>query len=260
VTGLLSLGWLSPSFRTATLRIHREAVSEAPNDNGQGLDWAAVLEAVGWDFSFGESDTIPTPGPDLGIWTFDQLHATMLALRESNPDNATDLDRTWIYTLMCVRRVRQRTETADLRGAMFDFGEADTNHAPREGSAIASHWMIPDSPEWGKVRGQRLGASPAAYFRAAVHEVGHALGLNHPNGRPELYFMQESNVIAELSLKPDSAPFPDNAVLSFSPEDVARLRHFPDVHIRPGGEGLENGLRYAPDLPVGGDLDVAPGE
>ena len=43
---------------------------------------------------------------------------------------------------------------------------------------IASHGLIPDTNDWGLVRGKNLGET-VVYFRTAVHEIGHAMGLQH---------------------------------------------------------------------------------
>ena len=43
-------------------------------------------------------------------------------------------------------------------------------------------------------------------------------------------------------------PFPGNIVMSFSSDDQHRLRHWPDVVVRPG-----TSIRYGKAAPIGGD-------
>ncbi|HEY5870092.1 MAG TPA: hypothetical protein VI542_31750, partial [Candidatus Tectomicrobia bacterium] len=95
--------------------------------------------------------------------------------------------------------------------------------------------------QWGTVQGMRFGTVTAPYFRTAVHETGHAMGLYHntaDNG-----FMNTTDVIASNSLTPGSPAFPNNVQWSFNAEDAKRLRHMPDIYARPGG--LPFGTSYA---------------
>jgi hypothetical protein len=99
----------------------------------------------------------------------------------------------------------------------------------------------------------RFGTATAPYFRTVVHETGHAMGLYHntaDNG-----FMNTTDVIASNSLTPGSPAFPNNVQWSYNGDDAKRLRHMPDIYVRPGG--LPFGTSYATTPISPTDLSVA---
>ena len=177
-----------------------------------------------------------------------------MSQRRDRREHLLDLD--WRYHILCVRRIDE-TE----RGIMYDASSADTNNTPREGLAIASDWVYPADPVWGELQNVRFGDDPDTYFRTAVHELGHALGLYHnaaDNG-----FMNTTDVIARRA-RPER-PFPKNIRWAFHPDDEKRLRHMPDAWVRPGGIQFGEDYSVAPiaaddlfELPDGLRLDVRP--
>ena len=219
--GELTMGWVSPHLRRAVLEIDRVADCERPVGSAAGVDWRAIFDRVGWDLSVIESDAdLPEPSGD--SWSPAEMHAAMLSKRD-----VADLDAEWRYWLLCVRRL----DGDAARGLMFDRDGADSNNVPREAAGIASHWPIPDDEGWGSVKGLRFGTATDAYFRTAVHEIGHAMGLLHnptDNG-----FMNTTGEIARSAVPPQS--FPENILWSHARQDQLRLRHMPDIWIRPGG-------------------------
>lgn len=217
--GRLTLEWASPFLRRAVLEIDREPGATAPRDDGDGRGWREVLREVGWDVTVVEDDQAVTP-PASGDWTDAEVHAAMLDWRAHD-----DLDREWRFHVLCVARLAS-TE----RGLMYDAFAADSNNVPREGLALASDWTFPDEEPWGLVRGRRFGDEPRTYFRTAVHELGHAMGLLHnaaDNG-----FMNTTTAIARRAA---AGAFPDNVRWAFAAEDALRLAHLPDPCVRPGG-------------------------
>lgn len=140
---------------------------------------------------------------------------------------------------------------------MYDDGSGGSNRVPREGFMISSHWPIPLEDQWGLVKDMRFGTT-VAYFRTAVHELGHAMGPDHNdvnNG-----FMRPTEGIAKDSLQTPATPFPNNIQWSYATDDEHRLRHWPDLIVRPGGSNLTWGQR-APINAFESDrhrLDVAP--
>jgi hypothetical protein len=242
IAGSLQMGFVSPSLRKAIVQIDRVPSVGVPHDNGAGEDWTSVFAKVGWDVTVvpANSDIVEPTGP---FWNATEAHATMLRRRR-----LTDLDAEWYYYVLCVRRIDlqgaiigslfpgQKEAIANgERGFMFDQGLGDSNHVPREGLMIASDWDIPDRPEWGLVRGKHLGET-VGYFRTAVHELGHAMGLFH-NSIDNGFMNTSQNVAADSVVDHGGGPvpFPDNALWSFAPDDSHRLRHWPDIVVRPGG-------------------------
>lgn len=248
IVAKLSMGWVSSYLRRATVEIDRVAVSEAPLHNGAGIGWKTVFDQVGWDITLVNSQA-DVAEPSGAGWSNAEMHAAMLVKR-----NASNLDAEWRYHILAVREI-----DSTPRGIMYDSGATDSNNVPREAVGISSHWVIPNADPWGLVKGMRFGTASKPYFRTAIHEIGHAMGLYHntvDNG-----FLNTTDVIAAAAVPPQQ--FPDNIKWSHASDDQRRLRHFPDIHVRPGGTpfGTPYGSTPITDeavSPAGLELRVTP--
>lgn len=223
--GKMQIGWLSPVLRCAVIEIDRVAESESPESNGAGVSWKSIFDPIGWDVTTIVSDgTVKKYGGP--VWTAADGHAAMLAHRAK-----TDLDAEWRYHILAVQQI---AFAGGERGVMYDRN--GFNGKPREGLLLASHYVFPeDEPRWGALRGVRAGET-VTFFRTAVHEMGHAMGLDHS---PGFGFMRPTDGIAEGASA--DKPFPGNIVWTFAPDDEHRLRHWPDVIVRPGGPDMGAG-------------------
>lgn len=241
VVGRLKMGWVSRYLRRATIEIDRVDASEAPVNNGAGVDWRNVGDSIGWDISVFESNSDLTE-PSGEFWSNAECHSAMLAKRDQS-----NLDKEWRYHILCIRRL-----DATERGIMYDNGASDSNNVPREGCACSTHWTMPDTPEWGLVRNQRFGSVATVYFRTAVHETGHAMGLYHntiDNG-----FMNTTDVISSSATP--ARPFPTNIQWTHAPDDQMRLRHMPDIYVRPGGTPFGTSYASTPVSPADFSAEV----
>ena len=234
VVGALTMGWISKYLRRAVVEIDTVPGSERPLDSGGGVDWRKVFDKVEWDVTIVKSD-INVVAPSGDSWSDAEMHAAMLA-RRSN----VSLDVEWRYHILCVRLI-----DSTPRGIMYDNGATDSNNVPREGVGIATHWVIPNTPDWGKSRGMRFGAATAPFFRTALHETGHAMGLYHNTA--DMGIMNTTDVISASAVPP--VQFPDNIQWSHAPDDQKRLRHMPDMWVRPGGVPFGRAYSTSPISP-----------
>lgn len=226
-----SMELVSPYLRRASVEIDTVPASAAPLGNSAGLNWHSVYAAVGWDLTIIKGSHDVAEPPDKA-WNEAEAHAALSKVRDE-----VDLDREWRYHFLAVQQIDQRNAE---RGVMYDRSGTEDNPA-REGFMVASHWRIPSEPAWGLVQG-KLTYETDTYFRTAVHELGHALGLDHPDVTDNtVSFMQGTDRIALESLNTPETPFPNNIDWSFSREDQHRLRHWPDPIVRPGGFGWRDG-------------------
>ncbi len=236
--GCLTMGWVSPHLRKATIELESVAGSEIAEDNGAGFDWQDAMDQVGWDVTVVEGKR-DIAAPSGNSWSDAEMHAAMLDHRDGA---ASRLDHEWRYHLL---HVRQLDSTS--RGIMYDAYGGDSNNIPREGAGISTHWDYPNSAVWGAMAGTRFGAGAGPFFRTAVHELGHAFGLHHNTASDR--FMNTTPTIAN-----NPGRFPDNIVYEWEADDARKLRHWPDPRVRPGG--IPFGQPYA-GTPLSDEEDPA---
>lgn len=214
VVGRLKMGWISESYRKATLEIDTVNGADRPLDSGAGQSWETVCKALGYDVTLDLSDTnVSEPSGD--GWTDAEAHAAMVAHRDES-----NLDVEWRYHMLAVKNL-----DSTPRGIMYDWSATDSNKVPREGVAIASKYIFesaPDPargiPDWGAVKGKQFSTVKAAYFRAAVHEMGHVFGISRHN-TVNTGFMNTTDAIARAALSTPATPFPDNILWDYADDD-----------------------------------------
>ncbi len=217
-----SLAWLAGDYRRLTVHPASAGNSAVPLNNGTGTTWESIFREAGWALGFGTPQSVSHPNGN-STWTLAELHATL-----SRPTTSgVSLDEEWFVHLLCVEAIDAFDKS--LRGVMFDFGDVDNNEVPRQACAIAAGWRIPNEPTWQAGSRTRFHEFVSLYFRTAVHEIGHALNLQHPTLPNELRVMSTTD---DLIGRPG---FPDNLPIQLSEEERVWLRHQPDPVVRPGG-------------------------
>lgn len=223
VMGQLSAVWISPFLRQAEIEIDCVQGCELPLDNSLGEDWSHIFAKAGWDVYFRVSNTDVKNTGDTK-WSTAELHKIML----ENRDNV-NLDKRWRYHMLAVPEF----DDYDAFGVMYDHTSRDINDIPREGAAIAANIKFENMSLWGKCKSMRFGETRDPYFRTAIHEIGHAMMLRHPDNQHDNYIMQRTISVANNAEPP--VEFPENIHWTFSPRDVHLLCHLPDIAVRPGG-------------------------
>lgn len=256
VTGRFTMGWIHQMFRKFTVEIDTVPDKEVPLNNGQGEDWKSAFAKVGYEVTVDVSDRNVVKGNTNRFWTGPEMHQAMLTYRKP-----VDFDSEWRIHLLVIGRINNNP-----RGAMYDSTSNDANNTPREGAVIAADWIVgtknnegvPDGLDWGPDQRKRFGLATGPYFRAAVHEVAHALGQYHPVDVPHLRpefgqcpfdygYMTTSEQIATCGTEAKRAGtgpgFPDIIKWDFHETQKLWLRHLSDQHVRPGYAEFE-GLDY----------------
>ena len=224
--GELHVRWISPFFRDAVVEIDTEPGLDAPVHNGAHDSWESVFAVLGWSVRT-ETGRVRIPTPPSGRWTYAELHDGMVASRAYS-----DLDSEWRYHVIVVHSFADPIAPIAIA---FDHESMDLNGIPREGVAIYGGAALPDLPLYGRYAGRVLSTCPDLYFKIALHEIGHAMGLHHNH----LGFgvMEQVDDLAKAS--PAHQLDRVSLLPRFAPDDIFRLRHLPDIQIRPGGADFE---------------------
>jgi hypothetical protein len=240
--GSFTMGWVSNSFRKATLEIDTlvgcVAPTAVPALSGSGTeDFQTVFATAGWDLNvIYDQVNVPVPaGVNANTcWSNGDLHNLMSAIR--NP--ATNLDAEWHMHLLVVPATM-----GCGRGVMYD-----TIGVPREGVASFCDDGYPSSQSanFGTAANQQQHNVPRAFMRSACHEVGHGFNQIHQeqeNGADNSIMTTTPSVADVLGGPTTGAPgvFPDNIALQFNDHVRHHLVHFPDIVVRPGGMTFSSG-------------------
>lgn len=227
-------------FREATIDIYRVKESIYPDTPINKNSWHDIFDKVGWSVAINDRGIVKVKNPRRD-WTEAELHQQMLEIRKSSI-----LNRQWSYFLFCVPLF---SGTIQAPGVMFDIDEKE-NEYPREGAAISSEAKLPAISSFP---GSIISKIPEAYYRTAIHEVLHAMGLQHRDN------MSDNNLLEITTNIIRSAPanFPNNINFDLSEEgesdDRIYLKHSPDSLVRSGMsrfEALTSNTPLSQSVPV----------
>jgi hypothetical protein len=233
--GQISLAWVSPFFRRATLEIDTltGAVAPAPVPDGAGGTefFDTIFAKIGWQLRVVRDQTnVPVPAGvnPTNCWSSGDLHNLMTTVR--NP--GTNLDAEWRVHLMVVP-----AKLGCARGVMYDqIG------VPREGCASFSDDGYPtsDSSNFGAAANQKQRDVPRAFLRSATHEVTHTFNQIHQEieTSADNSIMTTTPSVADVLGGPatgEPGVFPDQINLGHNATVRHHLNHMPDPVIRPGG-------------------------
>jgi len=233
--GLVTLSWVSDSFRRASVEIDTLVGAVAPQpvpDGAGGAEYFTTIYAKhGWDLTVVSDETnVPVPAgvdPD-ACWSPGDLHNLMTTHR--NPH--TNLDTDWHVHLMVVP-----AKIGCGRGIMYD-----TIDVPREGCASFSDDGYPttDSANFGTAANKEQRDVPRAFLRSATHEITHTFNQIHQEQETtaDNSIMTTTPSVADVLGGPATgAPgvFPDQINLAVNTTVRHHLVHMPDPVIRPGG-------------------------
>jgi hypothetical protein len=235
--GNLSLKWVSNYLRSGVIEIDRVNDVAMPLNNHSGIEkelsghveqiaWSDVFEACGWSMEALISDQPAEPASK--IWSEPELHRALPELLDS-----FDVDHEWRYHIFCVGKLEDTG-----RGYEFQSEGGEIGSGLFESVVLAAKYEFSGTDSknrtWGILEGRTLDETPA-YFRTAAHEIGHALNLEHNFSTPG--FMATTDAVREISEKKATRQGINvlNAIeWKFAPDDLERLRHWPDIVVRPG--------------------------
>jgi hypothetical protein len=232
--GSVTLAWVSPYFRRASVEVDllAGAVAPAPVPDGAGGTeyFDTVFARTGWKLTVIQDQTnIPVPAgvTATNCWSSGDLHNLMSSVRR-----ATDLDKEW--------RIHLSVVPAKLgcgRGVMFD--QIDV---PREGCSSFSDDGYPtvDSSNFGAAANKKQRDVARAFLRSATHEITHTFNQIHQEieTSADNSIMTTTPSVADVLGGPATGQpgvFPDQINLAHNATVRHHLNHMPDPVIRPGG-------------------------
>lgn len=249
--GTVSLNWISPSFRQASLVIHRLQGADEPQPvpGGSGNEYfTTVFATAGWDLAVTSAGQVPLPASLVGVqnpntcWPSENSHRLMQSVPGYNP---AQLDSVWRAHLLAVPAA-----LGCSRGRMFDNGSGDLNDIDREGAVTHSHDGYPraDSVNFGVAEGGLQRNFPRAFLRSASHEVGHTFNQIHQEleGSADNSIMTTTPGVAD-ALAAAGQSFPNGIFLGFNARVRRHLAHLPDPAVRPGAMEFFGGAVNAPE-------------
>ena len=235
--GTITMSWVSPSYRRASLIVHTLTGSVAPapvTTSGTTEYFPSVFQTAGWDLSVTNGGAITLPATLTGVnanqcWSSANLHT----LLQSVPGyNNADLDSQWKAHLLCVP-----SALGCSRGQMFDTanGGANPNAVAREGAATYSDDGYDNNVNYGAANNGLQRNFPRAFLRSASHEVGHTFNQIHQGFEAgnDNSIMTPTPSVANF-LAAAGQTFPDDIHLGFNATVIRHLRHLPDPAVRPG--------------------------
>ena len=244
VIGELQLRWTSSFFRDAAIQFARVQDLEIPTPPSSDLTWDQIFKPSRWHINQ-EPEVLEIQHPRAkSIWTPGDLHEVINSLR-----GEIDHDQNWKYLILIVENILN--EGYMEIGLMFDR-DRRLDDPPREAAALAANWSFPlnSNPPYNPLWCDRCTGTIAqqgqAYYRTAIHEIGHAMWLLHKHAH-NCSLMSLTKQIA----KANRHTFPDSIKWEFSGESILNLKHLPDAYVRPGMLRFgRDGFSYRMSAPI----------
>ena len=108
----------------------------------------------------------------------------------------------------------------------------DSNKIPREIAVVACDKEFEQDGNC-HLRGKKLSDIPKAFLFVMAHETMHSFNLEHGNLDKDNHLMQELEHF--IPSRENDPSFPDNIKFNLKESDKKKLKHYPDIHVRPGG-------------------------